>query len=230
MTVRDLLTMSAGLPTDDPWGDRQQGLPLDAFAELLAAGPTFAWPPGVIFEYSNLGYGILGRVVTSASGQEYREFVRDRILAPLGMTSTGYLRRRFRQSDSPTATSDSTRRWSARAPIRTGRWPRWAASSPRFAISPSGWGVPRRVSGSRRAGGQAPAPAGVASRDAAGPSPDPAVGRRPSGACGARFAGAGYGYGLGVRSDVELGTIVSHGGGYPGFGTQMAWHPASGSG
>jgi hypothetical protein len=41
---------------------------------------------------------------------------------------------------------------------------------------------------------------------------------------------AGYGYGLIVRSDVELGTFVSHGGGYPGFGTQMAWHPASGLG
>ena len=41
---------------------------------------------------------------------------------------------------------------------------------------------------------------------------------------------AGYGFGLVVRSDVELGTFVSHGGGYPGFGTQMAWHPASGIG
>jgi hypothetical protein len=41
---------------------------------------------------------------------------------------------------------------------------------------------------------------------------------------------AGYGYGLVARSNVELGTFVSHGGGYPGFGTQMAWHPASGIG
>ena len=55
ITIRQLLTMSAGLPTDDPWGDRQQGLPLDRFARLLAAGPTFAWPPGIMFEYSNLG-------------------------------------------------------------------------------------------------------------------------------------------------------------------------------
>ena len=27
LTIRHLLTMTAGLPTDDPWGDRQQGLP-----------------------------------------------------------------------------------------------------------------------------------------------------------------------------------------------------------
>ena len=40
----------------------------------------------------------------------------------------------------------------------------------------------------------------------------------------------GYGYGLVTRSDLEIGTVVQHGGGYPGFGTQMAWHPASGLG
>ena len=90
ITIRHLLTMSAGLATDDPWGDRQQGLALDAFERFLAEGPPFAWPPGTTFEYSNLGYGILGRVVTAAGGQEYGDLVRDRILGPLGMTSTAY--------------------------------------------------------------------------------------------------------------------------------------------
>ena len=52
-----LLTMSAGFPTDDPWGDRQQGLDLAAFAELLRHGPSLAWTPGTTFEYSNLGTG-----------------------------------------------------------------------------------------------------------------------------------------------------------------------------
>ena len=90
ITVRHLLTMSSGLPTDDPWGDRLQGLPLDAFAELLGGGFTFAWPPGTAFEYSNLGYGILGRVLTNVSGQEYRDLIRDRLLIPLGMGATVY--------------------------------------------------------------------------------------------------------------------------------------------
>ena len=44
-----------------------------------------------MFDYSNLGYGILGRVITNVAGCEYREVVRDRILTPLGMTATGYL-------------------------------------------------------------------------------------------------------------------------------------------
>jgi CubicO group peptidase (beta-lactamase class C family) len=90
ITVRQLLTMSAGLPTDDPWGDRQQDLDLDRFADLLRAGPTLAWPPGTTFEYSNLGYGILGRVVTNAAGMEYDDVVRERILRPLGMDASTF--------------------------------------------------------------------------------------------------------------------------------------------
>ena len=68
--------MTAGFPTDDPWGDRQQGLPLAEFAAILAGGAGFAWAPGTRFEYSNLGYAVLGRVITAATGQPYPEFVR----------------------------------------------------------------------------------------------------------------------------------------------------------
>ena len=40
----------------------------------------------------------------------------------------------------------------------------------------------------------------------------------------------GYGFGTFVRSDLELGKVVAHSGGYPGFGSHMRWHPASGVG
>ena len=40
----------------------------------------------------------------------------------------------------------------------------------------------------------------------------------------------GYGYGLFVELDVARGRVVSHSGGYPGFGSHMRWHPASGIG
>jgi len=90
LSIRHLMTMTAGFPTDDPWGDRQQGTPLDEFAEFLAGGVRFAWAPGTRFEYANLGYAILGRVITAVSGTGYAGFVRDRLLRPLGMTSTGF--------------------------------------------------------------------------------------------------------------------------------------------
>ena len=40
----------------------------------------------------------------------------------------------------------------------------------------------------------------------------------------------GYGFGLFVSQDLTLGRVVDHSGGYPGFGSHMRWHPASGVG
>jgi hypothetical protein len=39
-----------------------------------------------------------------------------------------------------------------------------------------------------------------------------------------------YGFGLFVDEDPSLGRVVSHSGGYPGFGTNMRWHLATGVG
>src|ERR1700691_271782 len=99
VTIRQLLTMTAGFPTDDPRGDRQQGLPITAFDQLLAAGVSFNWAPGTRFEYSNLGYAILGRVLTMASGVLYDEFIRTRLLAPLGLGRTGFNADEFDQEN-----------------------------------------------------------------------------------------------------------------------------------
>src|SRR5580704_16995200 len=90
ISIRNLLTMTAGFPTDDPWGDRQQGLPLEEFATFLSRGVSFNWAPGTRFEYSNLGYAILGRVITAVTGVAYPDYIRHRLLLPLGMTRTGY--------------------------------------------------------------------------------------------------------------------------------------------
>src|SRR5262249_36155385 len=90
ITIRNLLTMTSGFPTDDPWGDRQQGLALDSFDQLLAGGLSVNWAPGTRFEYSNLGYAVLGRVITAVTGTPYSDFVASRLLTPLGMTTTGY--------------------------------------------------------------------------------------------------------------------------------------------
>ena len=90
ISLRHLLTMTAGFPTDDPWGDRQQGTPLPDFAAILARGVRSAWAPGTRFEYSNLGYAVLGRVISAAAQAEYPDFVRARVLDPLGLSRTGF--------------------------------------------------------------------------------------------------------------------------------------------
>ena len=88
--VRELLTHTAGLVTDDPWGDRQTPLPEEDFTRLLREGVPFTRPTATAMEYSNLGYALLGRIVANVSGQPYKDFVQRTLLTPLGMTSTGY--------------------------------------------------------------------------------------------------------------------------------------------
>ena len=89
ITIRHLLTMNAGMPTDDLWAHRQQALPPSTFADLLRTGFTFNRPPGGGFEYSNLGYAILGRVVANVSGSDYGSFVQEDS-QPLELRATGY--------------------------------------------------------------------------------------------------------------------------------------------
>ena len=92
LTIRSLLTMSSGLPDDDAWGDRRMNLSAGGVDELLRAGATFAHPPGTVFEYSNFGWVMLGRVVTNVGGMAVQEFVARRILGPLGLGATSWRR------------------------------------------------------------------------------------------------------------------------------------------
>jgi CubicO group peptidase (beta-lactamase class C family) len=231
VTIRDLLTMSAGLATDDPWGDRQQGLPMDEFERLLTAGPSFALPPGVVFEYSNLGYGILGRVVTAAAGREYREAVRERLLDPLGMTSTGYLEE---EVPADRLMHGYVRRGDEL--VREGRDGYGALASMGGVFSTvrdlATWvagfigafparsdpesGHPLRRA-SRREMQQGHRMGGLS---IPGHAPDEAP----------TAQGGAYGLGLEVVPDLEIGTLIYHSGGYPGFGSHMGWHPATGLG
>lgn len=90
VTVRHLLTHTAGFVTDDPWGDRVLGMTPAELDALIASGTLFARPPGLAFEYSNLGYALLGRVLTNVSGERYQSFIGRTLLAPLGMARTTF--------------------------------------------------------------------------------------------------------------------------------------------
>ena len=90
ITVRDLLSHSAGFVTDDPWGDRQLPMSEAEFGRFTAAGVPFSRAPGMAYEYSNYGYALAGRIVTNAAGRNYADYIDGAFLKPLGMTSTGY--------------------------------------------------------------------------------------------------------------------------------------------
>lgn len=88
ITVRQLLTMTAGFPQDDPWGDRRLADSVAELESLVAGGLEFSNPPGVTWEYSNLGFALLGRIVTKASGRPFQDYITREILRPLGMNAT----------------------------------------------------------------------------------------------------------------------------------------------
>ena len=230
LTIRHLLTMTAGFPTDDPWGDRQQGLPLDEFDALLAHGVMFNWAPGTRFEYANLGYAILGRIVTAASGVPYDEFVRSRLLAPLGLSRTGFAAQEFPAADLATGYRRGPGGWEelpfdpygAFAPMGgvfscvtdLAVWSAgFAAAFPPDGASDIDGVAHPLVAASRR---QMQLPQAVTGWRA----PDRIPGGPPA-------APSYYGFGLFVDEDPAFGRVVSHSGGYPGFGSNMRWHPAT---
>jgi CubicO group peptidase (beta-lactamase class C family) len=87
ITIRHLLTHASGFPEDNPWGDRQLD---DTDKELLALvhNVSFSNVPGVAYEYSNLGFALLGQVVTNVSGMPYQQYITKNIFLPLGMKNT----------------------------------------------------------------------------------------------------------------------------------------------
>jgi CubicO group peptidase (beta-lactamase class C family) len=88
ITIRHLLTHSAGFPEDNPWGDRQLADTDEELRALVAGGISFSNVPGVEYEYSNLGFALLGQIVQVASGMEFRRYMAERVFGPLGMTAT----------------------------------------------------------------------------------------------------------------------------------------------
>jgi CubicO group peptidase (beta-lactamase class C family) len=91
ITVQGLLTHSAGLPreADFPyWTAPDFAFPArEEIVERIRAQETL-YPAASYFQYSNLGLSLAGELVTAASGQPYETWVRQRILEPLGLTST----------------------------------------------------------------------------------------------------------------------------------------------
>ncbi|MFO0368028.1 MAG: serine hydrolase [Acidobacteriota bacterium] len=107
ITIRQLLQHTSGFPEgsadlSSSLVQRQigiaYGVPVPSAEQLVRwqLGQPPASPPGQNYRYSNGGMIAAGRVVEQASGKSYEQFVREEILAPLGINRTrlaGPLRR-----------------------------------------------------------------------------------------------------------------------------------------
>jgi CubicO group peptidase (beta-lactamase class C family) len=89
ITVRHLFTHTSGLPDQLPNNAelRQRHAPIEEFVqEVFQVEPLF--PAGTKISYQSMGILILAEIVQRLTGQRLRDFLRERLFAPLGMTST----------------------------------------------------------------------------------------------------------------------------------------------
>ena len=103
VTIRQLLSHTSGY--QDYWP--QDYVPLFMLDSISAAGILDRWArkpldfdPGTRWQYSNTNYVIAGLIVEKVTGMPFFEFLRSRILGPLGMQSVLNVDRgRLPQSD-----------------------------------------------------------------------------------------------------------------------------------
>lgn len=84
MTLRQLLSMSAGLD-NGPYSDHGRGDDaLERYVESLASVPRI-FEPGTAFGYSNAGSNVAGLAAQKATGKPWEALLDELVLAPLGL-------------------------------------------------------------------------------------------------------------------------------------------------
>jgi CubicO group peptidase (beta-lactamase class C family) len=230
VTVRQLLTMDAGLPQDDPWADRLMAED-NAWvsAEVFARGATRSRAPGTAFEYSNYSWAALGRVVEAVTGQRHQDLVRERVLEPLGLRSTVWSAGDLPSERVATGYRPADDGFTREVPLADGGY--FSAlgglySSVRDLARWSGVFLdaePPRDAPERAPVSRATLREMSRARSAFAPGVEwPSLAEPPGVIAG------GYGYGLMIWHERDGQRHVGHPGGLPGFGTLMRWVPELG--
>ena len=230
ITIEHLLTMSAGFPEDNPWGDRQLDDTDEELLELIKQGISFSDAPGLAFEYSNLGFGMLGKIVSIVSGKPYQQYITENILSPLGMKDSRWEYTEVPKEQLATGYRWEDGQWKEEPFLHDGAYGSMGGLicsiedfSKYLQFHLSAW-PPRNEEESsilkrsslremhqlQRFGGLFPE-----NKTRSGEL-CPVV--------------SGYGYGLGYRRDCKDVVSIRHGGGLPGFGSEWRFFPELGIG
>ena len=209
ITLLDLATASSGLPRLP--GNMKPADPANPYAdygvdELYAflSGYTLPRAPGAAYEYSNLGMGLLGHVLSLKAAMPYEQLVIERILTPLGMHDTRIALTpdmRSRLASGHAADLTPARNWDLDVLAGAGAWRSTASDMLRFvgaAVTPPVGAL------------------GEAMKLAMTP-------RRPTGAPGLRI---GLGWHVLEREGQQL---VWHNGATAGYHSFVGLNPASGA-
>jgi len=87
-TVRRVLSHTAGLPLHSHFFYADRGYSPPTMDETIRRYGILVFPPGRVYEYSNLGFGIISYLIERVSGKPFGEFMRTEVFAPLGLTHT----------------------------------------------------------------------------------------------------------------------------------------------
>jgi CubicO group peptidase (beta-lactamase class C family) len=97
-TVRRVMSHTAGLTTFNSWCREDSATCAMNDSRYISRYAVLVSPPGDHFDYSNLGYGILDRVISNTTRTSFPEYLSREIFAPLGMKDS-YLATDLRRAD-----------------------------------------------------------------------------------------------------------------------------------
>ncbi|WP_448657602.1 serine hydrolase domain-containing protein [Sphingomonas sp. CJ99] len=226
--IRDLLAHTTGMVTDDPWGDRQQVLSEPDFTAMIARGVPFSRTPQLAHEYSNYGYALLGRIVTNASGKPYQAYIRDTILTPLGMTATGYEVGDVPPDKLAVGYRWENDQWVEEPSMKDGAFGAMGGLHT-TATDYAKWLSFLLSAWPARDGAESGPVRRSTVREMAQGLNFVRLSPRPGQGADDRCTHAiAYGMGMRVTPDCDLGLTLSHGGGYPGYGSFVVLAPERG--
>ena len=122
ITLHHLLTHSAGFP--GAIGDDFEQISSEDFMKR-AFNEELLFTPGEMYEYSNVGFSILGILVEKLSGKTYEQFLHDEIFVPAGMLHTGYIIPQYDPNTLSVGYSSDGERWGTMTERFNGVSPGW---------------------------------------------------------------------------------------------------------
>jgi CubicO group peptidase (beta-lactamase class C family) len=227
--VRDLLNHVAGFVTDDPWGDRQTPLPEEDFTRLLRDGVPFTRVPQMGYEYSNLGYALLGRIITNVSRRNYADTIAATLLQPLGMGASGFVADAAPLEKRALGYRWEDEAWRVEPMLGPGAFGAMGGLQT-SAVDYARWVAYLLAAWPPRDGAETGPVKRATVRELAQGSNFPRFRQRFGREAGACQQAVSYAMGMNVAMDCDLGLTLSHGGGYPGFGSHVLLLPERGVG
>jgi serine-type D-Ala-D-Ala carboxypeptidase/endopeptidase len=190
----------------------------------------FARTPAMAMEYSNLGFALLGRIITNVSEHPYADTIAHSLLQPLGMESSGFFvdaAPRERRALGYRWENDA---WRLEPTMAHGAFGAMGGLQT-SAIDYTKWVVYLLSAWPPRDDADFGPVRRATVRELAQGSNFPRLRQRPgrTGVDACRQA-ATYGMGMWVAVDCDLGLTLSHSGGYPGYGSHVLLLPNQGVG